>query len=97
MIDNHVWLEDPTAYENSKLWADSWQKLAAAISKARALFSAEQGQNRACQNKGPPSHAGPPTSTHATLPAIFFTPRMRDPMARGVVLCCRRTWPTPSI
>ncbi|KIZ06654.1 hypothetical protein MNEG_1306 [Monoraphidium neglectum] len=33
VIDNHVWLEDPTAYENPKLWVDSWQKLAAAVSK----------------------------------------------------------------
>ncbi|KAI8476670.1 MAG: glycoside hydrolase superfamily [Monoraphidium minutum] len=33
VIDNHVWLEDPTAYENPKLWVDSWQKLAAAVNK----------------------------------------------------------------
>lgn len=33
VIDNHVWLEDPTAYENPKLWVDSWVKLASAISK----------------------------------------------------------------
>lgn len=30
-----VWLEDPTAYENPKLWVDSWAKLAAAIAKVR--------------------------------------------------------------
>lgn len=33
VIDNHVWLEDPTAYENPKLWVESWAKLAAAIAK----------------------------------------------------------------
>jgi hypothetical protein len=35
VIDNHVWLEDSTAYENPKLWVDSWVKLASAISKVR--------------------------------------------------------------
>jgi hypothetical protein len=36
VIDNHVWLEDPTAYENPKLWVESWAKLAAAVAKVRA-------------------------------------------------------------
>jgi len=36
VIDNHVWLEDPTAYENPGLWVQSWVKLASAISKVRA-------------------------------------------------------------
>ena len=33
VIDNHVWLEDPTAYENPQLWVESWAKLAAAVAK----------------------------------------------------------------
>ncbi len=33
VIDNHVWLEDPTAYENPKLWASLWTKLVQDIIK----------------------------------------------------------------
>lgn len=37
VIDNHVWLEDPTAYENPSLWVDSWVNLVKAINKVSAL------------------------------------------------------------
>eukprot|EP00775_Hariotina_reticulata_P013832 gene13832-13953_t len=33
VIDNHVWLEDPTAYENTKAWIDGWVRLARGVSK----------------------------------------------------------------
>lgn len=33
VIDNHVWLEDPTAYEDPDGWVAGWARLAAAISK----------------------------------------------------------------
>lgn len=31
VIDNHVWLEDPTAYEDPKAWVAGWVRLATAI------------------------------------------------------------------
>ncbi|KAF8057110.1 PRY3 [Scenedesmus sp. PABB004] len=34
VIDNHVWLEDPTAYEDPKAWVDGWVRLARAISQS---------------------------------------------------------------
>jgi hypothetical protein len=33
VIDNHVWLEDPTAYENTPAWIEGWTRLAKAVSK----------------------------------------------------------------
>ncbi len=30
VVDNHVWLEDPTAYENTPKWVATWAKLAGA-------------------------------------------------------------------
>ena len=36
VVDNHVWLEDPTAYEDPAGWVRGWVKLARAIDKVRA-------------------------------------------------------------
>lgn len=49
VIDNHVWLEDPTAYENPKLWVQLWTRLAAAIAKVGGLSTLPGRPVSGCQ------------------------------------------------
>jgi hypothetical protein len=91
VVDNHVFPEDGTAYENPKLWVESWKKLAAAISKARRVRACmpllARGPHtswaRACgrMRRRPAARAqAHPTSRPSTPPSP------QDPVSRGSVL-----------